>query len=72
MARLARGLHCGLDFHSAREPMAALFYQQRYPVIFQQHAVTRARQLFAQALNYPNLPPITWSDMIGALTYYNY
>ncbi len=53
IARLARGLHCGLDFHSARETLAALFYQRRYPIIFQQHAVTRARQLFAQALNYP-------------------
>lgn len=53
MARIAVGAHCGLDFSSARESMAALFYQRRYPVIFQQHAVTRARQLFAHALNYP-------------------
>jgi heptosyltransferase-1 len=52
LTRLARGLHCGLNYRSAREPLASIFYQQRYPVLFQQHAVARARQLFAQALGY--------------------
>lgn len=55
----ARGLRCGLDRHSAREPIAALAYQQRYHIPKNQHAVTRVRQLFAAALEYsvPNTPP---------------
>ena len=42
----------GLDKHSAREPLAALFYQHRYPVAKDQPAVERNRQLFAQAFGY--------------------
>ncbi|MDM8560236.1 lipopolysaccharide heptosyltransferase I [Candidatus Parabeggiatoa sp. HSG14] len=55
----ARGLRCGLDRNSAREPLAALAYQQRYSIPKNQHAVTRVRQLFAMALNYPvpDTPP---------------
>jgi heptosyltransferase-1 len=49
----ARGLRCGLDRNSAREPLAALAYQQRYAILKNQHAVTRTRQLFAAALDYP-------------------
>jgi len=52
MTRLTHGLRCGLDYHSAREPLASLLYQQRYAVARNQHAVTRTRQLFAQALGY--------------------
>jgi heptosyltransferase I len=48
----AHGLRCGLDRHSAREPLAALAYQQRYTIAKNQHAVTRVRQLFAQVLDY--------------------
>jgi heptosyltransferase-1 len=55
----ARGQRCGLDRHSAREPLAALAYQQRYAIPKNQHAVTRVRQLFAEVLDYPlpNSPP---------------
>ena len=55
----ARGLRCGLDRNSAREPLAALAYQQRYAIPKNQHAVTRTRQLFAAALDYPlpDTPP---------------
>ena len=49
----ARGLRCGLDRHSAREPLAALAYQQCYAIPKEQHAITRIRQLFANVLNYP-------------------
>jgi heptosyltransferase-1 len=42
----------GLDRHSAREPLAARFYDRAYPVPRGQHAVERLRQLFAQALGY--------------------
>lgn len=52
IARLSRGQRCGLDFRSARETMAAFFYQRRVAVNFQQHAVTRMRQLFALSLGY--------------------
>ena len=46
----------GLDANSAREPLAARFYDHAYPVPREQHALERLRQLFAQALHYP-LPP---------------
>ena len=52
ISRLAKGLSCGLDFASARETLAALLYQRRHAVAFQQHAVVRARKLFAAVLNY--------------------
>ena len=48
----ARGLRCGFDRHSAREPLAACLYQRTFPVATQQHAVERNRQLAAQALGY--------------------
>lgn len=54
-AWLTRGLSApvaGLDAHSAREPIASRFYQYRYSVNPQQHAVLRVRELFAQALGY--------------------
>ena len=49
---LAKGPLCGLDRHSAREPLASLFYKMKYPVARNQHAVTRVRSLFSQALSY--------------------
>lgn len=51
-ARLARGALAGLDRRSAREPLAALFYNHGYRVIRQQHAIERTRRLFAAALGY--------------------
>ncbi|VGM95433.1 Lipopolysaccharide heptosyltransferase 1 [uncultured Avibacterium sp.] len=50
--RLAQGVKHGYDKHSARESLAALFYDERYAIDYQQHAVERIRQLFAQALGY--------------------
>lgn len=52
VAILAKGPRRGLDFRSAREPIAACFYQKRYSASWQLHAITRNRQLFAQALHY--------------------
>jgi len=43
----------GLDRFSAREPIASRFYDRRYGVAREQHALERTRQLFAQALGYP-------------------
>jgi heptosyltransferase-1 len=42
----------GLDRHSAREAIAAHFYDRCYAVPREQHALERIRQLFAQALGY--------------------
>ncbi len=42
----------GFDKNSARESIASYFYQKKYYVDKNQHAVTRTRQLLSQALNY--------------------
>ncbi len=52
IARKARGLKCGLDRMSAKEPLSSWFYSKSINVPKQQHAVERIRQLFAQALGY--------------------
>ncbi|MDO8811491.1 MAG: lipopolysaccharide heptosyltransferase I [Gallionella sp.] len=52
LMRGAQGLRCGLDRHSAREPLAASLYQRTFAVTTGQHAVERNRQLAAQALGY--------------------
>jgi heptosyltransferase-1 len=53
LAAQAHGERCGLDWLSAREPLASLFYQKRFKIAKNQHAVTRTRQLFATAFDYP-------------------
>lgn len=53
LTRYARGPVVGLDRDSAREPLASRLYTHGYPVAWDQHAVERVRQLFAQALDYP-------------------
>jgi heptosyltransferase-1 len=61
LACQARGPRAGPDRASAREPLAALFYQRRYavPAHDRAHAVDRQRRLFAAALGYalPETPP---------------
>jgi len=51
-AYLAKGPRVGADHQSARESIAAFFYQHRYPIAPNQHAIFRIRSLFAQALGY--------------------
>jgi heptosyltransferase-1 len=51
IARLAPGMHCGLDWASAREPLRP-FYDRTFNVSWKLHAVERNRQLAAQALGY--------------------
>ncbi len=58
VTRMAKGVRCGLDAGSAREALAALAYQKKFTVEFKQHAVVRARELFAKVLGYP-LPKTT-------------
>ncbi|MDB6097078.1 MAG: ADP-heptose--LPS heptosyltransferase [Francisellaceae bacterium] len=43
----------GFDWHSAREPLASLFYNTKINVSKNQHAIFRTRELFSKALNYP-------------------
>ncbi|WP_110950984.1 lipopolysaccharide heptosyltransferase I [Pseudomonas bohemica] len=52
LTRYVKAPVVGLDKNSAREPLAARFYDRTYPVARGQHAVERLRQLFAQALGY--------------------
>ena len=43
----------GYDWSSIREPLASLFYQKKYAVSKNLHAIERIRRLFAQTLGYP-------------------
>ena len=52
LVRYGRGPSYGLDKNSAREPLAARFYDHPVTVAKEQHAVERVRQLFAQSLGY--------------------
>lgn len=52
IARSARGTRHGLDRASARESLAALFYDQRHAVPRGLHAVERNRRLAAAALGF--------------------
>ena len=52
IALAARGKHYGLDWHSAREPLA-VFYYRTFRIPWTLHAVERNRLLAAQALGYP-------------------
>lgn len=52
LTRYASGMCFGLDRHSAREPLASLFYDRKVSISKEQHAVERVRQLFAAALEY--------------------
>ncbi|OOF82310.1 lipopolysaccharide heptosyltransferase 1 [Rodentibacter ratti] len=54
--RLANGIKHGYDRHSIREPIASFFYDKKYAISYQQHAVERIRQLFSLSLDYA-LPP---------------
>lgn len=53
ITRLARGAKHGLDWRSAREPLASLFYNYSYRINRSKHAIERNRCLFANSLHYP-------------------
>jgi len=65
LAIMARATVHGLDFRSAREPLASLVYAHRHAVPWGQHAVRRVRKLFSIALNYP-LPENALGEDDGA------
>lgn len=52
LARLARGSCYGYNKKSIREPLASYFYQHKVNVSFNEHAITRIRQLLANVLHY--------------------
>lgn len=54
MSKFAQGLKHGMDKDTAREPIASYFYDHTYHVARDQHAVTRNRELAAQACAYQN------------------
>jgi heptosyltransferase-1 len=60
MTRFVQAPRAGYQSDSIREKWAAYFYQHRYDVSWQQHAVERVRHLFSQALYYPR--PFTMAD----------
>lgn len=49
-----KGLKHGYDKNSIREPFASQFYEKKYAISYQQHAVTRNRALCANSLEYAN------------------
>jgi len=52
LTRYTQAPVAGLDRDSAREPLAARFYDRRYKVPREGHALQRTRRLFAEALGY--------------------
>lgn len=52
LLRQTHGLRHGLDFRSAREPLASFFYDVRHRVKFWQPAVIRQRELAAATFGY--------------------
>lgn len=50
----------GFDRTSAREPIASLFYNERFSVNKAQHAVERTRQLISKAIGYTPAPSLNF------------
>ncbi len=48
----AHGTKYGYDNQSAREGLSSLFYDEKFTISYQQHAVERIRQLLAKSLSY--------------------
>lgn len=55
---------CGYDRNSIREPLASWFYQRRFAVGRELHAVERNRLLVAKALNYLPESPVNYGLQI--------
>lgn len=69
VTRKAHGIKHGMDWNSAREPLASLFYNVKHSVAKQQHAVERIRELFARSLGYSK--PRTQGDYAIARHFLN-
>ena len=60
ITRLAQGARCGFDRQSAREPLAALFYDKTLKVEKNQYAVVRNRLLAGRTLGYSPDDPVNY------------
>ncbi|MGH8691747.1 MAG: lipopolysaccharide heptosyltransferase I, partial [Burkholderiales bacterium] len=60
LGKLALGAYHGMDRASAREPLAALFYDVRHAVPRELHAVERNRRLAADSLGYSAQTPVDY------------
>ncbi|WP_395489832.1 lipopolysaccharide heptosyltransferase RfaC [Cedecea davisae] len=69
VTRNAHGVKHGMDWNSAREPLASLFYNVKHSVAKQQHAVERVRELFAKSLGFSK--PQTQGDYAIARHFLN-
>ena len=67
ITRLAQGARCGFDRQSAREPLAALFYDKTLRVEKIQHAVVRNRLLAGRALGYSPDDPVNYGIVAPSL-----
>ncbi len=70
VTRLGRGIKHGMDWSTAREPLASLFYNCKHHIARQQHAVERTRELFAKSLGYTK--PQSQGDYAIAQHFLNY
>lgn len=70
VTRLAHGIKHGMDWSTAREPLASLFYNRKHHIAKQQHAVERTRELFAKVWDTINRSrrAITLSQNIFCIT----
>ncbi|MBT0727410.1 lipopolysaccharide heptosyltransferase RfaC [Rosenbergiella australiborealis] len=69
ITRKSRGIKHGLDWQSAREPVASWWYDRSYRLAKQQHAVEKIRALFARSLGYQK--PTTPGDYAIAQHFLN-
>ena len=60
IARLAQGGRCGFDRQSAREPLAALFYDKTLRIEKNRHAVVRNRLLAGRTFGYSPDGPVNY------------
>ncbi|MDA8382068.1 MAG: lipopolysaccharide heptosyltransferase I [Betaproteobacteria bacterium] len=66
ITRLARGPRCGLDWKSAWEPPASLWYDRTFRVDPSLHAIERYRRLAAAALGYGADAPLDYGLRVPA------
>ncbi len=49
----SKGIRCGYDRNSIREPLASFFYNKSFNISWDFHAIPRMRRLLSQSLDYP-------------------
>jgi len=52
VAWFSKGIRCGYDRNSIREPLASFFYNKSFNISWDYHAIPRIRRLFAESLHY--------------------